>query len=62
MNREVNKKMNLDQQISQYEDCISRLEDRIRFGSGDHSKLSIDLENAYQQVALLKIRKMMNMV
>ena len=51
--------MNLEKQIKSYEDCISRLEECKRTGSGDTSTLPEDLEKAYQQVALLKIRKMM---
>ena len=52
-------KMILDRQIKIYEDCINRLEESKRNGSGDLAKLEIDLEYAYHQVALLKIRKMM---
>jgi hypothetical protein len=51
--------MNLDNQIRLYEDCINRLEDSRRACHGDSSKLEDELEQAYRQVALLKIRRMM---
>ena len=51
--------MNLEQQIKIYEDCISRLEECKRAGSGDQYQLSEDLDNAYKQISLLRIRKMM---
>ena len=53
--------MNPDKQIKIYEDCIARLEECKRKGSGDLSRLCEDLDKAYEQVALLKIRKMMEM-
>ena len=59
MKNENNDLMNLEQQIKMYEECISRLEECKRAGSGDLSRLSEDLTNAYQQISLLKIRKMM---
>lgn len=52
--------MNLDRQIKLYEDCIARMEECRRSGSGDLSKLNQDIEEAYKQVALLKIRKELN--
>lgn len=52
--------MNLDQQINSYEERISLLEDCIRSGSGDPSRINAELDHAYRQVALLKIRKMMD--
>lgn len=51
--------MILDRQIKMYEDCINRMEESRRNGSGDLSRLDSDLEDAYRQVALLKIRRMM---
>ena len=53
--------MNLDKQIKTYEDSISRLEDCKRNGSGDTSLLCEDLNRAYEQITLLKIRRMMEM-
>jgi len=53
--------MNLDQQIKLLEDCIARLEERIKAGSGDMARLNKDLGSAYDQMALLKIRKMMKL-
>lgn len=53
--------MSMDQQIKYYEDCISRLEESKKTISGDCTRICLDLEKAYQQVALLKIRKMMDM-
>ena len=35
--------MNLDKQIKYYDDCIARLEECIRKGSGDLSRLSVVL-------------------
>lgn len=51
--------MNLDRQIKKYEDCINRLEDSKRDRHGDPSRLDDELDKAYQQITLLKIRKMM---
>ena len=51
--------MNLDRQIKLYEDCISRLEELKRAGTGDVSKVEFELEQAYRQASLLKIRRMM---
>jgi len=59
MKNEDYDQMNLEKQIKTYEDCISRLEECKRTGSGDPSTLSEDLEKAYQQITLLKIRHMM---
>jgi hypothetical protein len=59
MSNKKHDRMILDRQIKMYEDCINRMEESRRNGSGDLSKLDGDLEHAYQQVALLKIRKMM---
>ncbi len=59
MDRKDDHDMNLDHQIKLYEDRISMLEDSIRSCSGDHSEIEMDLDLAYQQVTLLKIRKMM---
>jgi len=52
--------MNIEQQIRFYEDQINRLEQSNR-SSGDTGRLSEDLNRAYQQLSLLKIRRMMNM-
>jgi hypothetical protein len=54
--------MNLDRQIRTYEDCIARLEESKRRGGVDLSKVEKDLENAYRQVSLLRIRKMMQAI
>jgi hypothetical protein len=59
MDKENHRKMNLDRQIELYEDCINRLEQCKRAGTGDPSKIENELEKAYQQVTLLKIRRMM---
>jgi hypothetical protein len=59
MSEDTHSEMNLDQQIKLFEDSINRIEECRRIGTGDLSQLDIDLENAYRQVALLKIRKMM---
>ncbi|MFC2098304.1 hypothetical protein ACFLTA_06510 [Bacteroidota bacterium] len=53
--------MNLDKQIKFYEDCITRLEECKRKGTEDLSRLSEEQDKAYEQIALLKIRKMMEM-
>jgi hypothetical protein len=52
--------MNPEQQIKQYEDCITRLEEARNDGSVDQSSASREIENAYRQIALLKIRKSMD--
>ena len=52
--------MNLEQQIKSFEDCIARLEETKRTGSADPSRLDQDLEKAYEQIALLRIRLMMD--
>ncbi len=59
MENENDQNMNLDQQIKSFEDRITAIEEYMRSGSGDPSQLAKDLDQAYQQVALLKIRKMM---
>ena len=59
MNMDEFRNMSFEQQIKYYEDHISSLEDCRRTGSGDISRLCMDIDNAYQQIALLKIRKMM---
>jgi hypothetical protein len=59
MHKDNYRRMNLDRQIELYEDCINRLEDCWRAGSGDSSKIKNELDKAYQQVTLLKIRRMM---
>ena len=51
--------MNLDKQIKTYEDCIARLEECKRNGIEDPSRIGEDLDRAYEQITLLKIRKMM---
>lgn len=51
--------MNLENQIRTYEDCIARLEELKRAGSGDISRICNDLEKAYEQIAVLRIRQMM---
>ncbi len=51
----------MEQQIKYYEDCISRLEDCKKIISGDRTRVCKDLDDAYRQIALLKIRKMMGM-
>jgi hypothetical protein len=53
--------MNLDRKIKLYEDCIARLEELRRSGIGDLKEIERDIESAYQQVALLKIRKQMDL-
>lgn len=53
--------MNLDKKIKFYEDCIARLEECKRKGSGDITRLCEELDKAYEQIALLKIRKMMEL-
>jgi hypothetical protein len=37
------------------------MEERRRTGSDNDAKLKQDIENAYQQIALLKIRESMNL-
>jgi len=59
MSKDTHNEMNLDQQIKSFEDSINRLEECRRIEMGDLSQLDKDLENAYRQVTLLKIRKMM---
>ena len=51
--------MNLDRQIKLYEACINRLEDSKRAHQGDPTRLENELNEAYEQISLLKIRKMM---
>jgi hypothetical protein len=69
------KHMSLDQQISLYEDRISQLEQMKRIlilqnniqpgsnngNSPDHdlSRINVDLDESYEYIAILKIRKMM---
>ncbi len=53
--------LNLDQQIKLFEDQISRLEELKRTTPGAPFRVNEDLDRAYRQVALLKIRKMMDM-
>jgi len=52
--------VNLEHQIKVYEECITRLEKCRQSGSGDCSRLDREIENAYQQIALLKIRQSMD--
>ena len=59
MNKDNHNHMNLEKQIKFYEDHISSLEECKRANSGDISLICNELNNAYQQIALLKIRKMM---
>jgi hypothetical protein len=72
---EKNKDMSLDQQIMLYEDRISQLEQMkrtmilqdnnnpLKKDSGiiekDLDRINIDLDDSYEHVAILKIRKMM---
>jgi hypothetical protein len=53
--------MNLDQQIKSIEENITLLEECRRNCEGDPTRFDEDLDEAYRQVALLKIRKMMDM-
>lgn len=53
--------MNLDQQIKSIEENITLLEECRRNCEGDPTRFDEDLNEAYRQVALLKIRKMMDM-
>jgi hypothetical protein len=63
--REKNQNMSLDQQIRIYEDRINQLEQMKRtliLQSSDNSDLNridVDLDENYQHIAILKIRKMM---
>jgi hypothetical protein len=63
--REKNQNMSLDQQIRSYEDRINQLEQMKRtliLQSSDNSdlyRINIDLDENYQHIAILKIRKMM---
>jgi hypothetical protein len=54
-----NHKMNIDQQIRDYEKKIARLEEFRRKGDAESGLLEKHLDEHYQQIALLKIRKMM---
>lgn len=51
--------MNLDQQIKTFEECITRLEQCRRNGFGDTERIKLELDKAYEQMAVLRIRKMM---
>jgi hypothetical protein len=63
--REKNQNMSLDQQIRIYEDRINHLEQMKRtliLQSSDNSdlnRINVDLDENYQHIAILKIRKMM---
>jgi hypothetical protein len=62
---EKNQDMNLDQQIMLYEDRINQLEQMKRTlilqssDNNDLSRVNVDLDETYEQIAVLKIRKMM---
>ena len=51
--------MNIDQQILDCEKKIAMLEEFRRTGDADTSQLERNLDEHYEQIALLKIRKMM---
>ena len=64
--REKDQNMSLDQQIRIYEDRINQLEQMKRTlilqsneNSGDLNRINVDLDENYQHIAILKIRKMM---
>jgi len=64
--REKDQNMSLDQQILIYEDRINQLEQMKRTlilqsneNSGDLNRINVDLDENYQHIAILKIRKMM---
>jgi hypothetical protein len=63
--REKNQNMSLDQQIRIYEDRINQLEQMKRTlilqssDNSDLSRINVDLDENYQHIAILKIRKMM---
>jgi hypothetical protein len=63
--REKNQNMSLDQQIRIYEDRINQLEQMKRTlilqssYNSDLSRINVDLDENYQHIAILKIRKMM---
>jgi hypothetical protein len=63
--REKNQNMSLDQQIRIYEDRINQLEQMKRTvilqssDNADLSRINVDLDENYQHMAILKIRKMM---
>ncbi len=62
---EKNQDMSLDQQIMLYEDRINHLEQMKRTlilqssDNNDLSRINVDLDETYEQIAVLKIRKMM---
>jgi hypothetical protein len=72
---EKNHDMSLDQQISIYEDRINQLEQMKRtlilqnyessvkndtgLSEDDLNRINVDLDDSYEHVAVLKIRKMM---
>jgi hypothetical protein len=62
---EKNQDMSLDQQINFYEDRINQLEQMKRTlilqssDNNDLSRINVDLDETYEQIAVLKIRKMM---
>ncbi len=74
-NQEKNKNMSLDQQIKIYEDRITELEQikrtlLMKTGNSSEqrdsdvsenyiSRINVDLDENYQHIAILKIRKMM---
>jgi excinuclease UvrABC nuclease subunit len=63
--REKNQNMSFDQQIRIYEDRINQLEQMKRTlilqssDNSDLSRINVDLDENYQHIAILKIRKMM---
>ncbi len=67
MRKQTEKKqdMNFDQQIMLYEDRINQLEQMKRTlilqssDNNDLSRVNVDLDETYEQIAVLKIRKMM---
>jgi hypothetical protein len=73
--REKKRNMSLDQQIQIYEDRINRLEqmkqilllknrensqdDHPKLSESDINRIDVDLDQNYEHIAILKIRKMM---
>jgi hypothetical protein len=51
--------MNIEQQIKDCEKKIAMLEEFRRQGGADTSRLDRKLNKQYEQIALLRIRKMM---
>ena len=51
--------MCIDQQIKHYEEKIASLEENGRQAGGNPGQVEKSLNETYEQIALLKIRKMM---